>query len=123
MTYDFFYLVLVVKISFTVKAEFFVQHLGLPQFLVGFVLLDLWFSVWCFVDHGLSVCTFSFWPLHSLSFFDLRPLIIPSVYSNFFSILKRKTVIEKELINMFTYCYNDRTKVQNTTSKIHDHCI
>jgi hypothetical protein len=23
---------------------------------------------------------------------------------------------------MFTYCYNDRTKVQNTTFKIHDHC-
>jgi hypothetical protein len=49
--------------------------------------------------------------------------ITSSVYSNFFSILKRKTVIEKELINMFTYCYNDRTKVQNTTFKIHDHCI
>jgi hypothetical protein len=26
--------------------------------LVGFVLLNLWFSVWYFVNHCLSVCTF-----------------------------------------------------------------
>ena len=38
-----------------------------PQFLVGFVFLDLLFSVYCFVNHCLS---FFFWPLCCLSFFD-----------------------------------------------------
>jgi hypothetical protein len=28
--------------------------------LVGFVLLDLWFSVWCFVDFCIFYCLFSF---------------------------------------------------------------
>ena len=39
-----------------------------PEFaevLAGFVLLDLWFSVWCIVDRCLS---FFFWPLCCLSF-------------------------------------------------------
>ena len=38
--------------------------------LVGFVLLDLQFSVQCFVDHCLSCCPF-FWPLYCRSFFNL----------------------------------------------------
>ena len=47
-----------------------------PRFLMGFVLLDLWFSVWCFVYLCLSFCPFLvivlsvlFWSLCSLSFF------------------------------------------------------
>jgi hypothetical protein len=35
----------------------------------------------CFVDRGLSFCTFSFWPLCCL-FFDIRILITPLVSSN-----------------------------------------
>ena len=31
-----------------------------PWFLVGFVLLDLKFSLYCFVDRCLSFCPFSF---------------------------------------------------------------
>ena len=39
--------------------------------LVGFVLLDLQFSVQCFVDHCLSCCPPFFWPLYCRSFFHL----------------------------------------------------
>ena len=36
----------------------------------------------CFVDRCLSFCTFSFWPLWCLFFFDLWMLITNLVYSN-----------------------------------------
>ena len=48
------------------------------QFLVRFVLLDLLFSLYCFVDHY-----FFFWPLYFLSFYDVQLLITPLVSSNF----------------------------------------
>jgi hypothetical protein len=51
------------------------------EYLVGFVLLDLWFSVWCFVYHCLS---FFFWPLHCLFIIHLRLPITPLGSSNFF---------------------------------------
>ena len=51
----------------------------LPHLLVGFVLLDLQFSVWCFVDRCL---TFFSWPLYCLFFFDLRILIARLISSN-----------------------------------------
>ena len=35
----------------------------------------------CFVDRCLSFCTFSFWPLCCLFFFDIRILITPLVSS------------------------------------------
>ena len=49
------------------------------EFLAGFVLLDLWFSLWCIVDRCLS---FFFWPLCCLSFSNLRIMITPLVSSN-----------------------------------------
>ena len=36
------------------------EHLRSSPVLVGFVLLDLWFSVLCFVDRCLYFCPFSF---------------------------------------------------------------
>ena len=54
-----------------------------PQFLVRIVLFNLQFSMYCCVDRCLSVCVFSFRPLHFLSFLDLRLLISPLVSSNF----------------------------------------
>ena len=36
----------------------------------------------CFVDRCLSFCTFFFWPLCCLFFFDIRILIAPLVSSN-----------------------------------------
>ena len=36
----------------------------------------------CFVDRCLSFCTFFFWPLCCLFFFDIRILITPLVSSN-----------------------------------------
>ena len=36
------------------------EHLSSPRFLVRFVLFDLLFYVWCFVDRCLSFCPFSF---------------------------------------------------------------
>ena len=38
----------------------------------------------CFVDRCLSFCTFFFWPLCCLFFFDIRILITPLVSSNSF---------------------------------------
>ena len=55
-----------------------------PRFLVGFVFLDLYFSiVFCL---SFFVSFFSFWTLCCLSFFDLRLLIIPVLFSCVFSI-------------------------------------
>ena len=50
-----------------------------PRFLVGFMLLNLQFSVQCVVDHCLSRCHVFFCPFYCLSF-DLRFLITPLVY-------------------------------------------
>jgi hypothetical protein len=36
------------------------EHLSSPSVFPGFVLLDLVFSVWYFVDHYFSSSTFSF---------------------------------------------------------------
>jgi len=47
---------------------------------MGLVLLDLYYSVWCFVDHCLSICPFLFG--HCFVSFDLRILINPLVSSN-----------------------------------------
>ena len=49
---------------------------GAAQVLDRFVLFNLWFSVWCFVDRCLS---FFFWPLCCLSFVYIRVLIAPLV--------------------------------------------
>jgi hypothetical protein len=50
---------------------------------MGFVLLELSFSVLCFVDQCLSFLSFFFWSLYCLSFFSLPLLITPLVSSNF----------------------------------------
>ena len=50
----------------------------------------------CFVDRCLSFCTFSFWPLCCLFFFDIRIMIAPLVSSNsFYNTLHRKLKIEQ----------------------------
>ena len=54
-----------------------------PPVLVGFVLVDHPFSVYCFVDHCLSFWPVFIWLLCCLSFFDLRLLINLFVSSNF----------------------------------------
>jgi hypothetical protein len=47
----------------------------------------------CFVDRCLSFCTFFFWPLCCLFFFDIRIMIAPLVSSNsFYNTLHRKLV-------------------------------
>ena len=55
---------------------------GAPEFtpvLVVYVLFNLQFSVQCFVDHCLSFCPFSVWPIYCLSFFDIKLLVTPVV--------------------------------------------
>ena len=52
----------------------FFGAIGFTRFLVGFVLHNLFFSGYCFVDPWLSSCPF--WPLCCLSF-ALRLLITP----------------------------------------------
>jgi hypothetical protein len=52
------------------------EHMSSPPcFIVGFVLLNLLFSVKCFVDSCLSVYPFSFDHCVVLSVFDIRTLI------------------------------------------------
>jgi hypothetical protein len=59
----------------------FPKHLSPLRFFVGFVLLDLWFSVCCFAGRCFS---FSCWSFYCLSF-DLRILNTLLVSSNSFS--------------------------------------
>ena len=58
------------------------EHLRSPRFIVGFVLLDLWFYMyvfrWLFV-----LLHFFIWPLCCLFFFDIRILIAPLISSKF----------------------------------------
>ena len=58
---------------------------GAPQITLGFsgvcVNQSLFVCV-CFVDRCLAFCTFFFWPLCSLFFFDLRILITPLISSD-----------------------------------------
>jgi hypothetical protein len=44
------------------------QHLSSNPILVGFLLLNLQLSVYCFVDHCLSICLFSIWQLFCVIF-------------------------------------------------------
>ena len=46
------------------------------------VSIAVYFLYVCFVDRCLSVCTFFFWPLCYLFFFNIRVLIAPFVSSN-----------------------------------------
>ena len=46
----------------------FLIHLSTQPVLTGFVFHDLWFSMTCFVDHLLSLCTFSLFLFCCLSF-------------------------------------------------------
>ena len=57
------------------------------RFLVGFVLLDIQFYLYVFVDRCLSFCVFFFCPLNCLFFFDIRILINPLVSSNSTSLI------------------------------------
>jgi hypothetical protein len=59
------------------------EHLSSHPVLVGFVLVNLHFSVYCFVDHCLPFWPVFLWLLCCLSFFDLRLLINLLVFSNF----------------------------------------
>ena len=59
---------------------------GAPEFtsvFMGFVLLNLLFSVSCYVDHSFSFCSFLFCSLYCVSFDNLRCPITPLVSSNF----------------------------------------
>ena len=58
---------------------------GAPELISGFsgVCVTRSFVLYvCFVDSCLSFCTFSFWPLCCLFFFDIWILITPLLYSN-----------------------------------------
>ena len=60
-----------------------------PVFIPSFQVRVTRSFAWCvcFVDRCLSFCTFFFWPLCCLFFFDIRILITPLVFTNS-SILK-----------------------------------
>ena len=62
------------------------EHLSSPPVLVGFVLVDLHFSVQCFVDHCLSFWPVFLWLLCCLSFFDLGLLGIFKLFLIVFSL-------------------------------------
>ena len=52
----------------------------IPSFQVRITRSLVWCV--CFVDHCLSFCTFFFWPLCCLFFFDIQILITPLIYTN-----------------------------------------
>ena len=55
---------------------------GAPEFLVGFMLLDLQFYVCVLQIFVCPFILFFFWPLCCLFFFDIRIVITPLVSSN-----------------------------------------
>ena len=59
------------------------EQLSSFPFVVGFVWLNLLFSMLCCVDHCFSFYSLSFWSLICLSF-DLHLMITPLVSSNCF---------------------------------------
>ena len=76
-------IMVMLHLSYALSGPLLIHDLSprVTRFLVGFVLLDLSFSVWCFLDRCLFFCPFCLWPLWCLSF-DLRILIAPLVSSN-----------------------------------------
>ena len=83
-----------------------VSHMEQEPFarvLVKFVLLDLLFSLECFVDHCCILLSFD-WPLYRLSC-DLRLLITPLISSNISYYWKRSMFN----IRALCYIYMDKT--------------
>jgi hypothetical protein len=79
--------------------------LSSPRFLVGFVLLDLWFC------RSLFVLLFIFfWSLRCLFFFDMRILIAPLVSSN--SSLRKQD--KDHIIDVALPCKGSLTTTQST---------
>ena len=58
------------------------EHLSSPPVFSGVRVTRSLVLYVCFVDRCLSICTFFFWPLCFLFFFDIRFLIAPLVSSN-----------------------------------------
>jgi len=58
------------------------EHLSSPPVFNGVRVTRSFVLCLCFVDRCLSFCTFFFWPLCCLFFFNLRILIIHLVSSN-----------------------------------------
>ena len=85
------------------------EHPSSPQFLVAFVLLDLYVSVCCFVDRCLSRLYFFIWSLWWLSFFDLRILIATLIslwWLSFFDLrILIATLISSNSSSMDNACY------------------
>ena len=65
--------------------------------------LTFQFSVWCFEDHSVS---FYFWPLYSLSFYDLRLLITPLVSTNISNFTVLKNTIRVRVL-LFKVTFNN----------------
>jgi hypothetical protein len=64
-------------------------------FLIGYQVRVTRSLVWCvcFVDRCLSFCTFFFWPLCCLFFFDIRILITPLIFTNSLCLLWIKFIL------------------------------
>jgi hypothetical protein len=62
------------------------EHLRSPPVFSGVCVTRSLVLYVCFVDRCLSFCTFFFWPLCCLFFFDIRILITPLESSNSFFI-------------------------------------
>jgi len=58
-----------------------------PWFFLGFMLFNLFVSLYCFVGNRLYFRIYFFWPLYWLSSFDLSLLITHLVSSNYWIII------------------------------------
>ena len=65
------------------------KHSSALLLYVGFVLLDILFSMRCFVDNYLSLFLFFCWPMFCLFLVDLRLLTAPFGIFNLFLALKQ----------------------------------
>ena len=90
------------------------------QFSVGFVPLNLLFSVQCFVDHYLSFCPFSFG--HCIVCPDLRLLITPSILKSL-NLMCSFTIISYQFSTYVPSLFCDiLSDIQHALSYIHLKC-
>ena len=82
------------------------EHLSSPQVFSEIRVTRSLVLYVCFVDRRLSFCTFFFWPLCCLFFFDIRILIAPLVSSNSSCINFNNQVFFSCLIVYGRFCYS-----------------
>jgi hypothetical protein len=77
------------------------EHLSVSRVLVGFVLLNLYFSLYCLIDHYLSFC----------HFFVGHCIICPSIYGYWLLLWYLLTFLVNSEIKYIIYYHSIKAKI------------